>query len=188
MAVRTIHSQSKGFTLIELLVVIAIIGLVSSIVLVNVKNARSLANDAKRISGVRQLMTALELYRLANGSYPISVGCGGGTGVYCNSVKSLEDGHWIRNLGVKNVLAPFIAAEPIDPTQGSSIAGSPPYPYNGGTFYYFGSGSWYMIILGLENYPHPLEEQDGASMCDGGEPLDIGNGSDGIITLGGSCT
>ena len=60
----------KGFTLIELLVVIAIIGVLSSVVLASLNTARSRANDAKRVSDLRQLVTALELYRSSNPTYP----------------------------------------------------------------------------------------------------------------------
>ncbi len=66
------HSRlkTKGFTLIELLVVIAIISLLSSIVLVSLKTARIKGRDAQRISDVRQMQAALELYYLKNGAYP----------------------------------------------------------------------------------------------------------------------
>ena len=61
---------SKGFTLIELLVVIAIIGLLSSIVLASLNSARTKSRDARRVSDLKQLQTALELYYNDNTAYP----------------------------------------------------------------------------------------------------------------------
>lgn len=52
----------SGFTLIELLVVIAIIGVLASIVLASLNNARKKSRDARRITDVRQIQLALELY------------------------------------------------------------------------------------------------------------------------------
>ena len=60
----------RGFTLIELLVVISIIGFLSTVVLASLNTARARARDAKRISDIRQLQAALELYKNTNGSYP----------------------------------------------------------------------------------------------------------------------
>lgn len=62
--------MKRGFTLIELLVVIAIIGVLSSVVLASLNTARSRANDAKRVSDLKQLVSALELYRSSNTGYP----------------------------------------------------------------------------------------------------------------------
>ncbi|MDP2656709.1 MAG: type II secretion system protein [bacterium] len=56
--------NNKGFTLIELLVVIAIIGILATIALVSLNGARSKARDAKRISDLRNLASALEIYGL----------------------------------------------------------------------------------------------------------------------------
>ncbi|MCL5407505.1 MAG: prepilin-type N-terminal cleavage/methylation domain-containing protein [Patescibacteria group bacterium] len=66
--------MKKGFTLIELLVVMFIIGLLASLVIVNVNNSRKTARDAKRIANLRSLQGALEQYNDKNGSYPISSG------------------------------------------------------------------------------------------------------------------
>jgi len=52
----------KGFTLIELLVVIAIIGILASVVLASLNNARTKSRDARRITDIKQIQLALELY------------------------------------------------------------------------------------------------------------------------------
>jgi prepilin-type N-terminal cleavage/methylation domain-containing protein len=60
----------KGFTLIELLVVIAIIGILSTLSVLALNSARARARDAKRISDIRQITTALEMYYNLNDNYP----------------------------------------------------------------------------------------------------------------------
>ena len=61
---------NAGFTLIELLVVIAIIGVLAGIILLALNNARAKGRDAKRAGDMRQMVTAFEQYRIANGTYP----------------------------------------------------------------------------------------------------------------------
>jgi len=183
--------ENEGFTLIELLVVIAIIGILASVILASLNIARSKARDVKRVAEVRELQTALELYYDKTGHYPISGGgCGASSpnGGWCNSVQSLSGNHWIRDNGKKNVLAPFISADPVDPLQGNSPNWT---PVNGGTIFYYsngyvGSGQWYIIIFGLENYPNSLENQDGVTACNG-HYFHYGSGSNGVITVGGNC-
>ncbi len=63
----------RGFTLIELLVVIAIIGILSSVVLASLNDARQKSRDAKRVADVKQLQLALELYFDSNGAYPTAL-------------------------------------------------------------------------------------------------------------------
>src|SRR3989344_3811515 len=62
--------NKKGFTLIELLVVIAIIGLLSTLAVVALGSARLKARDAKRVSDLKQIQTALELYYTDENAYP----------------------------------------------------------------------------------------------------------------------
>ena len=63
-------NNKKGFTLIELLVVIAIIGLLSTMSVLALNSARARARDAKRISDIKQIQTALEMYYNDNNNYP----------------------------------------------------------------------------------------------------------------------
>lgn len=53
--------MTKGFTLIELLVVISIIGLLASIVVVSMSGVRQSGRDARGISDLKQIQTAIEL-------------------------------------------------------------------------------------------------------------------------------
>lgn len=65
--------SNQGFTLIELMVVIAIIGLLASTVLASLSNTRTRARDASRLVEAREVMKALELYRVRNNNqYPCS--------------------------------------------------------------------------------------------------------------------
>lgn len=91
-----LKQNQKGFTLIELLVVIAIIGLLASVVLLSLSSARSKGRDAKRVSEVRSLGSALELYADGNG------------GTYPAALSSLA--------------TTFIASVPQDPDPGCGLA------------------------------------------------------------------
>lgn len=65
-----LKTNKKAFTLIELLVVIAIIGLLSTMAVVALSGARKKSRDAKRVSDIKQIQTALELYYFDLGAYP----------------------------------------------------------------------------------------------------------------------
>lgn len=56
--------------MVELLVVIAIIGILATLLLLQLGIARQRARDAARIAHVNQVRTALELYFDDNGEYP----------------------------------------------------------------------------------------------------------------------
>lgn len=68
--------KQRGFTLIELLVVIAIIGLLSTLAVVSLNNARLKSRDARRVSDIKQIQTALELYYNDVNAYPASLTSG----------------------------------------------------------------------------------------------------------------
>lgn len=85
----------RGFTLIELLVVIAIIGILSSVVLASLNSARQKGRDARRISDIKQLQLALELYYDGTGSgeYPAAA-----AGTVASTLTGLTSGGYISTL------------------------------------------------------------------------------------------
>jgi prepilin-type N-terminal cleavage/methylation domain-containing protein len=114
-------NTTQGFTLIELLVVIAIIGILASVVMLALASARAKARDAKRAGDMRQMVTALEQYRIAHGGYP--------TGTL--SVASLGLGTALNDLGAMNrsvelMIPNFIPFFPVAPTPADGgCSGSP---------------------------------------------------------------
>lgn len=67
---------NAGFTLIELIVVLAILGILVSLIYINLQSSRGRARDAKRKADLGQIKKALELYRQDNPSsgYPAGDG------------------------------------------------------------------------------------------------------------------
>lgn len=95
------RKNSRGFTLIELLVVIAIIGVLASIVLASLNSARRKSRDARRITDIKQIQLALELYydsQSPTPQYPPAVapasGCDPATGKF-NGLEALSSGGYI---------------------------------------------------------------------------------------------
>jgi len=131
--------KNKGFTLIELLVVVAIIGILASVVLASLNSAREKSRDARRLSDVKQIQTALSLYYDKYGTYPPNTdndysgwdtGCYGGNDTF------------IAPLGTEK----FISKTPCDPSTTSLSGGYRYYHYSGG---YGCTRSYY--VLGIQN-------------------------------------
>ena len=66
----TASSQSRGFTLVELMVVIVIVGLLATVVVINVLPSQDRAMVEKARADVRMLEQAVEMYRMELFSYP----------------------------------------------------------------------------------------------------------------------
>lgn len=101
--------RKKGFTLIELLVVIAIIGILATIVLVAVGNARTQARAAKAVGDMNQIMMALELGYAGTTAYYAAVGdCGTDLNLSTASAGTL--------CYANGALSPHLAKIPTPPT------------------------------------------------------------------------
>lgn len=84
-----IRTTARAFTLIELLVVVAIIGLLSSVVMAGLNDARVRARDTQRLQELKQMQNALEAYHTANGQFPTA--CGGVTGAWKGTAAAFGD-------------------------------------------------------------------------------------------------
>ena len=62
---------SRGFTLAEVLVVVSIIGVLASLIAVNVTSSQARARDSRRQADLQNIAGALELYRATNRAYPL---------------------------------------------------------------------------------------------------------------------
>ncbi|OGG50410.1 hypothetical protein A3C18_00565 [Candidatus Kaiserbacteria bacterium RIFCSPHIGHO2_02_FULL_54_11b] len=153
-------SQSKGFTLIELLVVIAIIGILSSIVLASLNSARTKGRDARRVSDIKQLQLALELYYDANSAYPAEL-----------TTAALVD-------------AGYIATMPTDPSDSPGTACTTGAEASCYDYDQTSSGASYELGANLETSGHTALNSDaGDTVVAGG---DITAGADTTSCTGGA--
>jgi prepilin-type N-terminal cleavage/methylation domain-containing protein len=84
MLIRSPSRLRRGFTLIELLVVIVIIGILASLVLVSLANAREKARDVHIKSNIAQMRALSEIHWDSNGgSYLNLWRCMQGDQSYC---------------------------------------------------------------------------------------------------------
>jgi prepilin-type N-terminal cleavage/methylation domain-containing protein len=133
-----------GFTLIELLVVIAVIGLLASITLIALTDARQKSRNTKRLADMVQMNNGLELYNAYFKGYPASAS---GTPSGLNSQ--------------------FMSFIPQDPAPGDGVCdlsiffpsggpGQPPANTPIGYYYYVPVGAPYLIngtnVYGTYNY------------------------------------
>jgi general secretion pathway protein G len=108
----------EGFTLVELMVVIVILGLLATVVMINVLPSQDRAMATKARADIATLEQAMEMYRLDNLSYPtagldalVSPPAGSQAGRYRPGgyIKNLPNDPWGRpyQLSVPGKSGPF---------------------------------------------------------------------------------
>ena len=115
--------QPRGFTLIELLIVIAIFALIANLTMISLNNAKRESRDAKRMSNINQLRSALHLYSTENLSYPAGNGIALGT----DNNLILESTGWVGSNPVSPIFMYSVPRDPSlinQPASSACIAGS----------------------------------------------------------------
>ena len=139
--------KKYGFTLIELLVVVAIIGILATIVLSSLSDARVRARDARRIADMASIYDALVLYELDHGFAPV-------TNYDINRVQNYDvshDGEFLRFL-VDDGYLPQMILDPVNTVINPATANA----NNNGYFYSY--RCWTTLGLDLRY----RRESDGA--------------------------
>ena len=133
----------RAFTLIELVVVISILAILSGVLVPRVSNHLKAARDARRLSDIKAVRSAVEQYYLDHGSYPTANANSSYGGWDVSS-----DGDFIRALRDSG----YLDEDAVD-------------PINDGTFHYRyyvyaknsygcqGAGEFY--VLGIRNFESP---------------------------------
>ena len=113
---------TAGFTMVEVIVVVSIIGILVSLVTININEARATARDNTRVAGLEQLQVALEIYKAQYGVYP-DAGCGAGDDWagpgpqdFSSNVISCDD-YIVGDSPGRNFVPDFIAELPSDPKE-----------------------------------------------------------------------
>lgn len=116
---------NRGFTIVELMVVIVVMSILAAVIFAASFDSGEKSRDAKRQTDLKTLQTAVELYKLKYGRYPL--GCNGATTGMNQNNWSGHSGTYACPSGNQYIvgLAPeFIAALPTDPKINSANANS----------------------------------------------------------------
>lgn len=96
----SIPAHERGFTLVELMVVIVIIGLLATVVMINVLPSQDKAMETKARADIAALEQAMEMYRLDNFTYPTG---GSGLDALASPSAGSQGGRFRPGGYVKNV-------------------------------------------------------------------------------------
>lgn len=179
--------RKRGFTLIELLVVMFIIGLLATLVIVNVANARKSGRDAKRVANLKSIQTALEMYNQKFGSYPSTAtsitgldgntvagsrsGCDNGWCGLCSAYNTLGT---FTSSGITGWIAGLTATDPSLAPEFIPVLPNDPKPKNlnadaaiEGCYLYKSNGTDYMVLA------HQTMETVGTNTKDSSNPVSL---------------
>mgnify|MGYP001560873220 CR=1 FL=1 len=167
------YGRRDGFALLEVLVVVSIIALLASVTLANVSSARARARDTVRISDLKLIGGALDLYRQEHGSYPdpytsiwnrpgeyngftdSAFSLPGGYGIF-GSARWPAPGVMPAATTLTSLLAPYIKL-PVDPLNRPTTGNTTPLTgaMYGYYYHYHAANDEYDLTAALETPSHP---------------------------------
>jgi prepilin-type N-terminal cleavage/methylation domain-containing protein len=171
----------QGFTLIELMVTIGIIAILSAVLFASYNSAREQARDKLRMSDLKEVQVALELYKAQHGRYP-AAGCGNNNTQYAGPgpkpVAPFDPGNfescdnYIAGEAGKSFTPDFIDVLPRDPKSENEVGKG--YYYRTNTL-----GTAYKLMsfqavetLTVDNYQNEFARcPKQGSACSGANPL-----------------
>lgn len=127
------HKKENGFTIVELLIVIVVIGILAAITIVAYNGVQGRARDSQRLSDVKVIVKALEIYKINNGAYP-------------NPVPTANAGGWevsTNGTSATNFLSALVSSNgvskiPVDPTNTGNPADlNPGWAMNEYEYFYY---------------------------------------------------
>lgn len=152
-----------GFTLIEVLVVIAIMGILASVVFVGMRPAGEQARDTQRQADLREVQTALELYRNRYGRYPEGCNAPGTWSGQADSnvaCASASTPYILGNPGAGRPFAEFMTPLPRDPKLNGANSGYMYVTNTDGSVYKFMAKNTVEAEDGRIDYDHPFKSCD----------------------------
>lgn len=125
----------RGFTIVELLIVIVVIAILAAVTAVAYTNMQGRARDSQRLTDMKTIMKALEVYKTHNGIYPDEVGTTNASGW-----EVTHNGTSATNFLSALVSANGVSKIPVDPANfgtNSGVAGSLNPSRSAGNFMYY---------------------------------------------------
>ena len=100
--------KHRGFTIVELLIVIVVIAILAAISVVAYNGIQQRARDSERISELKSIAKAIEMFNIYNGRYPEE------------STPDSANGEVGEGAGLDALLSPYLSSIPKDPTADST--------------------------------------------------------------------
>jgi len=92
---KQVKNFQRGFTLMEILIVVLIVGVLAAVGIITLLTANAKSRDIQRLSDVRQVQNALELYFYNRNAFPIANNIilgGDDYKVLCDSASGFQSG------------------------------------------------------------------------------------------------